>query len=130
MIAGILVAVIALVALAYVTAPIRKGAQREPDETDAPARDAEGRKNAALTAIIDIEDERDVGKLSQEDFAALRMEYEAQALTALRELDAVEGFTNPEDDLEAEIAAVRATLECPSCGALRGSHSTCPQCGT
>ncbi|HEY7876332.1 MAG TPA: 50S ribosomal protein L32, partial [Actinomycetota bacterium] len=105
--------------------------------------DLVGRKRAALTAILDMEDERDAGKLSDVDFAALRHEYEAEAAAALVELDALRGSGGTIDEsLEAEIAAIRARLqddspraaasleECPTCGTPRVPGRTCERCGT
>ena len=127
MIAALLIAILACAALAYVVAPLRAGPRSEPPDGSATEAEAAGRKRAALTAILDLENERDVGKLSLADFEALRAEYEAQALAALAELDALES-TGGDDAVEAEIAAVRARLVCPSCGAVRAPSGACPQC--
>ena len=110
MIAAFVVAALALVALAYVAAPLRdRDEPAQPDRDD--AGELVGRKRAALTAILDMEDERDAGKLSGEDFAALRSEYEAEAAAALLELDALRASGSPVDErLEEEIAAIRARL--------------------
>jgi hypothetical protein len=75
------------------------------------------RKQAALTAILDLEDERALGKLSEDDFGALVASYEAEAAAALRALDEL-GLEDP-DPLEREIAAARARLE-PSLRSGRG----------
>ncbi|MGH2730209.1 MAG: hypothetical protein ACRDJI_06310 [Actinomycetota bacterium] len=128
MIAALLIAFLACAALAYVLAPVRGGPRSEPPDESATAAEVAGRKRAALTAILDLETERDVGKLSLADFEALRAEYEAQALAALAELDALESRSG-DDAVEAEIAAVRARLVCPSCGAVRAPSGACPQCG-
>lgn len=128
MIAALLIAFLACAALAYVMAPLRFGPRAEPVDESLLASEAAGRKRAALTAILDLETERDIGKLSPADFEALRAEYEAQALAALAELDALESARG-DDALESEIAAVRARLVCPSCGAVRTRSGACPQCG-
>lgn len=138
MIATLVVAVLACGALAYVAAPIRSRLDPSLDpsfELD----ELQGKKRAALTAIIDIESERDVGKLSGEDFAILRSEYEAEAMDALVRLDALRAPGGEEDaDLEAEIAAIRRrlaesgrpeSLACPSCGAARAPGGPCERCG-
>jgi hypothetical protein len=110
----------------FVARPIIHGARREPP--DAPTAEAEERKRAALTAIVDIEDEFAVGKLTRQDFDALRSQYEAEAVNALRELDAARPVSEPDDALELEIAALRAQLECPTCGGIRTAQGVCPQC--
>jgi DNA repair exonuclease SbcCD ATPase subunit len=138
---GFVVAVLALLALVYVAAPLR--------DRDAPVREGSsetdeliGRKRAALTAILDMEEERDAGKLSEADFAVLRQEYEAEAAAVLVELDALRSTGTGEDaDVEAEIAAIRTRLQteadaeagpvepCPSCGTPRARGRACEQCG-
>jgi ribosomal protein L32 len=137
------VALLACAALAYVAAPVRA---RDDDESPEPGEVAEvaGRKRAALVAILDMEDERDAGKLSESDFAGLRREYESEAAAALAELDALGASSGAADDaLEAEISAMRTRLQrdprrhartaalepCPSCGTPRAPGRACERCG-
>lgn len=132
MILVVVVALLACVALAYVALPL--GSRRAPRE-EPPAREGEldALKTSALSAIVDLEADRSVGKLSDEDFDVLRAQYEAEALRALVELDALHAESElPRDDraLEEEIAAMRLRLECPRCGGLRSTEGTCPQCQT
>jgi len=144
---ALLVAAVALGVLAWVTLPLRKGPRgrlggtAEQNRIDAPEpsrelEEAVADKRAALMAIVDIENERAVGKMSQADFDALKAEYEAQALTALRAADALRDSAErppqePEwdDELELEIAALRERLSCPNCGAARTPGEACEQCG-
>lgn len=128
MIPGLIIALLAVLALVYVTGPVRK-----PDaiEEDAAPPEAETTKIAALTAILDLESERDVGKLSETDLVELRTTYEREALAALAELDAAQDL-GVEDPLEREIAAMRERLSaerCPRCGAHRQVGTTCTRCG-
>jgi len=132
-VAAAIVALLAIVALAYVGTPLRRP-RRSADEPAQPApqrpppvTDAEARKRAALAALMDLEEERAVGKLSDSDFLELRAEYEAEAIAALKQLDIA--VLAPDDPLEAEIAAYRLRLQCPACGALRPAEGTCPRCG-
>jgi hypothetical protein len=142
-ITAFVIAVLACGALAYVSVPLRSGAGTPPEESFE-KQELESKKRVALTAILDIEDERDMGKLSGEDFAVLRSEYETEAVAALVELDTLRGESGaePGDDLEAEIAAIRdrlagarghssggALLACPSCGAPRVPGRACKSCG-
>lgn len=136
MIPALLVAAVALVVLAWVTLPLRKGHALDAPEPSRELEEAVADKRAALMAIVDIENERAVGKMSQADFDALRAEYEAKALTALRAADALRASParsphQPEwdDELELEIAAVRERLRCPNCGAARTPGEACEQCG-
>jgi hypothetical protein len=125
----VIVALLAVVALAYVAAPLRRGPRRSfPDTSEEVARIGE-RKAAALTAILDIEEERDVGKLSVRDFELLRDQYEREALTALHELDAIQASELGDEELEAEIAAARARMVCPSCGRPSPTGGRCSRCG-
>ena len=134
MILIVVVALLACAALAYVALPLgRRGrAEKEPSVEG----ELDARKTTALSAIVDLENERLVGKLSEEDFDVLRAQYEAEALQALTELDAVrarsqEGGRGTSDPgLEAEIAEMRRRLACPRCGTLRTPEGTCAQCQT
>jgi hypothetical protein len=123
----IVIALLALGTVLYVTRPL--GRARLTAEPSAELEAADVRKMTALSAIVDLEEEREMGKLSDADFERLRAQYEAEALEALKELDSVKRVQVPEEDpLEAEIAAVRKRLQCPNCGALRTSGGNCPQC--
>ena len=133
MILIVLVALLACAALAYVALPLgrRRRAEKEPSAEG----ELDARKTTALSAIVDLENERLVGKLSEEDFDVLRAQYEAEALQALTELDAVRAASGGDagtDDssLEAEIAEMRRRLACPRCGSLRTPEGTCAQCQT
>ena len=132
MIPGLVIGLLALVALAYVAAPLRRSSPSSVDFDLDKDAELEDRKHQALLAIIDLESERDVGKLSQADFEDLRMTYESEALAALSELDAVAAWGG--DRLEREIAAARASLDperCPHCGKSRPVGSArCPRCGS
>lgn len=135
MIATVIVALLACAALAFIAQPLLSGPRRATDDDlELIAEEAETRKRAALFAIVDIEEEREIGKLSTADFEILRSQYERQALEALRELDTISAAGDArEDDLEAEIAKMREELICPECGAIRtgaqGTGLTCGRCG-
>lgn len=129
MIEVLIVSLAAIAALAYVLTPLRSGPRRDIPATSVQIEDAEEKKRAALTALIDIEEERSIGKLSEGDFDALRMEYEAEALEALIELDELEAAPGAEGELEAEISALRSKMTCSSCGALQRPGKACEHCG-
>lgn len=127
MIGAIVVALLAAAALAYVIAPLR-----EPESGALPVgptleQEAQERKGSALTAILDIEEEAEVGKLSQHEMEILREEYEREALLALEQLDRI-AAPRADDALEAQIAAMKKRLACPSCGAVRASGGACSRC--
>ena len=129
----VLVAVVAVLLLLFVLGPLRSSSQVVPSQATLRRAELAGRKRAALEAILDMEGERDAGKLSPEDYEVLRREYELEAITALRELDRVSeepGIAPGDDELEAEIAALRAEFTCPACGASRPPGRVCKRCGT
>lgn len=135
MIPALIVAVLVLVALVWVLGPVRRGHRRDADAGSLRLEEAVAQKDAALMAMVDIENERELGKLSDADFEALRAEYEREALTALRALESVK-VDDADDRLEAEIAAMKARLggvprgaTCPECGAERPPGRPCPSCG-
>jgi hypothetical protein len=130
----LVVAILALIALVWILDPLRRGRAEDVDTAPDHLQDAVAQKEIALTAMVDIENERDLGKLSDADFEILRAEYEREALIALR---ALEGANNGADaELEAEIAAMRARLgstsriPCPDCGTPRTLGGPCPSCGS
>jgi cytochrome c-type biogenesis protein CcmI len=126
MIEAVLVVALAAGLLAWVLVPVLRG-PRAADESHG-ADDAADRKSAALDALIDLEEDRAVGKLTRADFESLRADYEAEALAALRELDAAARTRSDDELLEAEIAAARRELTCPRCGRIRPEGRPCPQC--
>jgi cytochrome c-type biogenesis protein CcmI len=133
---AVIVAVLALVALVWVLAPIRRGVRRDVDGASHHVEEAVAQKDAALDAMVDIENERELGKLSDADFEALRAEYEREALAALRALETAE-IEDVDDQLEAEVAAMKAQLggvsnapTCPECGTERTPGRPCPSCGS
>ena len=124
----ILVTVAAVAALAYVIAPMARGARVQTQDPGR-AEEAEERKRVALSAILDLEAERDAGKLTEDDFELLRGNAEAEALAALAEADLVADTELTDDELEREIAEMRERLACPGCGALKVPGKRCTRCG-
>ncbi len=130
MIPILLVAALGIAVLAWVALPLRRGPEVDEPLPLQQLEEANAKKRAALVAIVDIENERATGKLSQTDFVALRSEYETKALLALREADALRDSTFDDDELEKEIAAIRERLRCPKCGAARRPGEPCTRCGS
>ena len=127
MTAAIVVALLAIGGLVYVIAPVgrhRKALVEVQTETD-----AEEQKRVALTGILDLEEERDAGKLSEPEFDELRARYEQDAVAALHALED-DHQELVDDRLEREIASAREKLRCRTCGAPRGSATRCPSCGS
>jgi hypothetical protein len=123
---ALVIAALAAAALVYVARPLLRGGDAAASEEPVLIDEAAQRKQAALRAIVDVEEEHEIGKLSREEYESLRSAYEAEAAVAMTELDALSG---PEDDaLEAEIAEMRERMTCPRCGALRSPGEACPSC--
>lgn len=128
MIGAIIVAMLVFAALAFVAQPLRRGPRSDEATLSDAIEEAGARKRSALIAILDMEEERALGKLSETDFRVLRAQYEAEAVAALKELDAAQRDTG-DAELEKEIARIKETLVCPSCGALTPEGSRCTACG-
>jgi len=147
----LVVVIVALTVLAWVALPLRRGPRSDAPLPSLELEEAEADKRSALVAIVDIENEHAVGKLSRPDLDALKAEYEARALEALRRTEALReeqplsasgGQADQrssrrsrqeewldDDELELEIAAIRERLRCPSCGAARAPGAPCDRCG-
>ena len=129
MIAAVAVGILIIAAVAYVVRPIGRGRRDLVEEEG--TSEADEKKRVALSGILDLEEERDGGKLSEEEFRALRVRYEHDAVAALKELDAQDGASNVEDRLEREIALAREKLRCRTCGTPRDEDAKrCPSCGS
>lgn len=130
MTAAIVIGILAVAAVAYVVAPV--GRLRKPMEDEATESEAEEKKRVALTGILDLEEERDAGKLSDGEFQELRTRYEQDAVVALHAMDEDEEPEETiEERLEREIAGAREKLRCRTCGAPRRVDPTrCPSCGS
>lgn len=124
----VVVVVLALVAAWFVAVPLRRGKTSITEAVDEVA-EADAEKRAKLGALVELEEERIAGKLSETDFELLQRQYESEAIAALQRLDSLGDEAPAEDDLEAEIARVRSRLRCPACGAPRQPAARCPECG-
>jgi cytochrome c-type biogenesis protein CcmI len=123
-IGAIVVVALALVAMVWIAAPLLRGRRADTATSWLDVQEAEARKHAALSALVDIEEDLEIGKLSTADFDVLRAEYEREAMRALKDLDA----SAAGDSLEDEIAAMRRKMLCPNCGALRVPGEACTKC--
>ncbi len=130
LIATLIVIAGSLLLVAWVLTPLRRGPIAETGVRSQLVEEAEGRKRAALYALIDIEEEAEIGKLSPADLEVLRNRYEHDAMDALRRLDELtDAAATTPDELEAEIARLKRQMRCPNCGATRPPQQPCPRCG-
>lgn len=93
------------------------------------------RKEQLLGEIVELELDRELGKVPAEDFQRLFAELETETLAVIGELDRLNGASSSqlEQRIEEEVAALRqktAASSCHGCGALRREGDLfCPQCG-
>lgn len=126
-----MIVVVGIAVLVWALAPLRRGPRTDAAERSLLVEETEERKRTALFAILDVEEEHEVGKLSAADLEILRAQYEAQAIDALRRLDDLGAATVDRDDtIEAEVARIRAEMTCPSCGELTRPGETCSTCAS
>ena len=125
---AIIVALLACAALAFVAQPMRRGPRIDEETPNDAIEEAGARKRSALVAILDMEEEKALGKLSHGDFTVLRSQYEAEAVAALKELDAVKR-EDKDGELEAEIARLKEAMVCSNCGAITPEGARCSACG-
>lgn len=133
----------ALVGLAVVAAlisPLTRPGVTAPPGADEPEDMEETPKGIALAALREIEFDRATGKLSDEDYAALKAKYTVEALSILRAEPVpvpspVAGEDAPTDPVEAMIAdRVRRLagelIRCPGCGPRPETDALfCSSCG-
>ena len=112
-------ALVGMLALFVVLRPLFSPPQPGRDISE-PLEPEETPKGVALTALKDIEFDRETGKLSDGDYELLKRKYTAEALDALR----AEEQATARTDVEAMIAArVRSLRSAPAGGAA------CSTCG-
>mgnify|MGYP006412089743 FL=1 len=121
----------------FILQPIVKGLHASLDRDEDELTDTEARKRVALLALRDVEYDYLAGKLDEEDYRALKSELTAEALAALEADEAARDGSDAtaEEDLEAEIAQIRAGLNsgdaCVTCGfASEPGSRFCSSCGT
>lgn len=116
---------LALGALAYVLYPVFVNAGAAP--TPAPRLEPDDAQRA-VAALREVEFDRATGKLSDEDYAALKSSYTAEAVQAMR---ASEGSAVSDDVAEAFIQRYRGqVMTCPDCGERpEPAAAFCSNCG-
>lgn len=111
-----------------------------------PVRAAESteaaRTRLALTAIKELEFDHETGKIDDDDYRALRAQYDARAVEALEHPEPdragampVQPGATAQDEaiaqIEAEVRAARMRRLCTTCGGvLPRAARFCPACGT
>ncbi len=86
-------------------------------------------KSVALVAIKEADFDKATGKLSDEDYAELRYDYEERALQAMNELDRLDSAAREAAATDDAAATARAAF-CTACGTRFGDeHTFCASCG-
>lgn len=114
--------VIVAVAALYIAWPLLKGATDDPVAEISEASSLVKEKNAALEAIRELDFDLRVGKISDEDHAALRADLEKRALAAMTALD-------ESGEGEPSLRAIAGQGD----GARErsgGAAGFCPECGS
>ncbi len=128
---GITLAAAAL-AIGFLIAPLRQEGGEASVPSSAASRAADQR-GSVLAAIRGLDEDFEIGKISEEDHRSMRQELRAEAVELLRveraALADAAGAAEVTDT--AEVAAVPApNAACPGCGAKRGADARfCSQCG-
>ncbi|HET9466739.1 MAG TPA: zinc ribbon domain-containing protein [Gemmatimonadales bacterium] len=147
---ALVAALVGLAALWLVLQPLIKPRYSRPLPPE-PLDAEETPKGIALTALKEIEFDRETGKLSQQDYEFLKAKYTATALEALRsEQGAVSNDVealiaarvrslrsastttplDPSNDLSAHTSARDATVACATCGPRPEPDAVyCSSCG-
>jgi hypothetical protein len=124
---GITLAAAAL-AIGFLIAPLRQESGEASVPSSAASRAADQR-GSVLAAIRGLDEDFEIGKISEEDHRAMRLELRAEAVNLLRIERAAldEAAEAPE---AAEVTAAPAPNACPGCGAERVAEARfCSQCG-
>jgi hypothetical protein len=140
---GVAFAVAAL-ALGFLIAPLRQTRSETSVPPSAASRAADER-TSVLAAIHGLDEDFEVGKLSEADYREMRQELRAEAVVLLRAEraalaatsrpdPATDSAADPATDSAADPAADRATdritRSCPSCDTKTGADARfCSQCG-
>ncbi len=121
--------VLALGALAFVLHPLF--ADREPIRLSARVSQARPASEEAFSALREVEFDRETGKLSDADYAALKLEYTHEALTAMR-AEGKSEVSDVADVAEAVILKYRQRGRvCSSCGPRPEADARyCSNCGS
>jgi hypothetical protein len=141
-------ALVGLAVVALIIGPLAGNSTPPPPELDEPEDLEETPKGMALSALREIEFDKATGKLSDEDYQALKTKYTAEALAVLRTegAGAASAFPTPppasEPSTPAAVDAVEAlvadrvrqlqagTARCPTCGPrTEGDSLFCSTCG-
>ncbi|MBW2494605.1 MAG: zinc-ribbon domain-containing protein [Deltaproteobacteria bacterium] len=120
---------VAAIAIGFLIAPLRQQGAEESVPSSAASRAAEQR-DSVLAAIRGLDEDFEIGKISEEDHRSMRQELRAEAVELLRIERAALAETASVAEVTEVAQAAAATSACPSCGAERAAEARfCSQCG-
>lgn len=86
------------------------------------------RRDNLLSDIKDLEFDREMGKVSEKDFADISARYRREAVSVLKDIDFMQRGDGPQSSSEFEEVGRESC--CPQCGASVGLEDRfCRQCG-
>lgn len=128
-------AVVAAAVIGLILGPLvwPRTVQSPPVETDFyELEESDSPKDRALLALREIEFDRATGKLSEDDYAALKARYGRLAIQALENGEAPDGQPDTDDLAEQVVASIRSgvTQRCAECGVRPEPTAVfCSRCG-
>ena len=130
---AIAAAMVGMLALFLVLRPLFGPAQPSVGPVE-PLEPEETPKGVALTALKEIEFDRETGKLSDADYELLKQKYTTAALEALRAEERAAGPTDVEAMIAARVKSLRSAPAgapaCPTCGPRPEADAAfCSGCG-
>jgi len=108
--AAVAVAAILFVAWPLIRPPSATEIEPEVDARERLLAELRERRDAAYAALRELEVEQRTGKLTDEDYAASKAALRAEAIDALREIEALEAAPEPVPAAEPEPEHARNTL--------------------
>ena len=110
MIEQVLVGAVALALAGWVARPLRSRMRTMIPVADDRLSDLVDAKQSVYRSLLDLELDRELGKIAPDDYQRLRQEGKKEALQILREIDGAGTSSEDELKLEEEIRAARARL--------------------
>lgn len=106
----VVAAILVLAALAFVAAPLRRRAPAKGGKRPAELADLEKEKRRLLELIRDIEFDRQVGKVLEDDYRSSLARYKTEAVDVMKRIDALMPRRSVESVVDEEISRIRDSL--------------------
>ncbi len=109
---------------------LQKSSRRISFSVNHQAEDLQARKEEIYAAIRDIDFDFRMGKLSQEDYAALREQYKTEAINLMKKLDTLQLAAGKGSRRAKPAGSAPANRFCTQCGEPTQPHEKfCSSCG-